>query len=56
MILSTAVRLAFAASALQRVWMACISANCSDSDFFDARTSSISLFPAFAISVNLIRR
>jgi hypothetical protein len=38
MILSTAVRLALAASALHRAWMACTSANCSGRGFFDART------------------
>ncbi len=55
-ILSTAARDAFAASALHRAWIACISATCSGSSFFEASTSSTSLFPASAISVNLLRR
>lgn len=38
MTLSTASRDAFAASALHLVWIAWISANCSGSGFFDART------------------
>lgn len=46
MTLSTASRDAFAASALHLVWIAWISANCSGNGFFDARTSSISLFPS----------
>lgn len=55
-ILSTAVRLAFAASALQRACTANASANCSGVGFFEARISSISLLPLFAISANLLRR
>ena len=56
MILLTAAADAFAASALHRAWIAWISANCSGTGFFDARTSSISLLPSFAISVNRLRR
>ena len=50
MILLTAAPDAFAASALHRAWIAWISASFSGSGFFDARTSSISLLPSFAIS------
>ena len=56
MILLTAAPDALAASALHRAWIAWISANCSGSGFFEARTSSISLLPSFAISVNRLRR
>ncbi|CNZ29235.1 Uncharacterised protein [Mycobacterium tuberculosis] len=56
MTLSTASRDAFAASALHLVWIAWISANCSGSGFFDARTSSISLFPSPAMPVNRLRK
>ncbi|ABK67450.1 hypothetical protein LIX17_24895 [Mycobacterium avium subsp. hominissuis] len=55
-ILSTASRLAFAASALQRNWTACISANFSGGSFFDARIWLISLLPVLAISDNLLRK
>ena len=54
--LSTAFKLAFAASALQRNWTACTSATCSGSGFFDARIASISLLPVFAISANRLRK
>ncbi len=56
MTLSTASRDAFAASALHLAWIAWISATCSGSGFFDARTSSISLFPSPAMSVNRLRK
>ncbi|WP_156765150.1 hypothetical protein [Mycobacterium sp. 1245852.3] len=55
-ILSSASRLAFAASALQRAWTACISANFSGGGFFDARMSLISLLPVLAISDKRLRR
>lgn len=55
-ILSTAARDAFAASALHRTWIICISSTCSGSGFFELRMSSISRLPAFAISVNLPRK
>lgn len=56
MTLSTASRDAFATSALHLVWIAWISANCSGNGFFDARTSSISLFPSPAMPVNRLRK
>lgn len=56
MTLSTAPRDAFAASALHLVWIAWISTNCSGNGFFDARTSSISLFPSPAMPVNRLRK
>ena len=56
MILLTAAADALAASALHLAWIAWISANCRGSGFFDARTSSISLLPSFAISVSRLRR
>ncbi len=54
-ILSTESRLAFPASALQRICTACISASFAGSGLFDARMLLISLLPVVAMSDNRLR-